>query len=148
VQIEYAAHDERERIAALIRSVPVGARIVIVGHSWGADTAAQIVERLGREGRPVDLLITVDPVGRGVSDDYLRRIRAGAREWINVNATGGDASDVSNSIARLGSPYGRRPERFASRHIDAPFSHGDFAAMLRTPMPGMPASLYRRVIGQ
>ena len=53
--------------------------IVEDGHSWGADTAAEVVGRLGQQGRPIDMLVTADPVGRGLSEDFMRRVRAGSR---------------------------------------------------------------------
>ncbi len=148
VEVQYASHDEPSRLRSWIRDAQPGTRIVVVGHSWGADTAAQTVARLGQEGRLVDLLVTIDPVGRGLSDDYLRRVRAGALEWVNVNAAGGDRSNFTNQIAEAGGAYGSRPQRFASQHIDTPFAHGDFGPMLHSIAPGGAGSLIRRLQGQ
>ncbi|UPY38162.1 hypothetical protein [Sediminicoccus sp. KRV36] len=56
--------DQRAEIEALIRQQSPETRIRIVGHSYGGDTAAQISERMGILGRPpLDMLVTVDPVG-------------------------------------------------------------------------------------
>jgi pimeloyl-ACP methyl ester carboxylesterase len=147
-QVEYASHDQPARVRSLIQAVPAGTRIVLVGHSWGADTAAQIVDRMGREGRPVDMLVTIDPVGRGLSEDFFGRVRAGAREWINVNAADGNPSNPSNQIAELGGQYGRLPARFASQHFDAPFAHGDFAMMVDRTRPDGRTTLYERIMGR
>ena len=103
------------------------------GHSWGGDTAARVAAQLGAEGRPVDLLATIDPVGNGASDGFLNRVRAGSREWINVQATGGNWYDGDNLIARLGNRYGSAPQRFADQHIAAGFGHADFADLVRHP---------------
>ncbi len=113
LDVLYASHDEPSRLRSWIRRAPPGTRIVVVGHSWGADTAAQTVARLGQEGRLVDLLVTIDPVGRGLSDDYFRRVRAGALEWINVNAAGGDRSNFTTRSPKPAVPMA--PARNASR---------------------------------
>ena len=128
---EYFAHVERARVLARIAAQPAGTRIVLVGHSWGGDTAAQVAATLGQQGRPVATLITVDPVGRGLSEDFMRRVRGGASEWINIRATGGGWDDWSNMVAALGSRYGSFPQGCATRHIEAPFRHADFASLLR-----------------
>ena len=69
-----------------VAAEPQGTRIVLVGHSYGGDTAAQVAATLGAQGRPVDTLITVDPVGRGVNEGFLARVRAGSCEWVNIRA--------------------------------------------------------------
>lgn len=127
---EYFAHDERDRIEARIAAEPAETRIVLVGHSWGGDTAAQVAAALGQQGRPVDTLITVDPVGRGLSDDFFNRVRAGSREWINIRAYGAARSDLSDSIARAGNPYGAAPRSYATQYIEAPLNHGAFEGLL------------------
>jgi hypothetical protein len=148
VTVEYASHDQASRLRSLITGAAAGTRIVLVGHSWGADTAAQTVARPGQEGRLVDQLVTIDPVGRFVSDDYFRRVRAGTLEWINVNAADGDPRNPGNQIAQVGGSYGTAPARFASQHIDAPFAHGDFAAMPRGIAPGGWNGVYQRLLGR
>lgn len=131
--IKYYSHDEAEKLLNDIRAQPTGTRIVLVGQSWGGDTAARVAAQLGAEGRPVDLLATIDPVGNGASDVFLNRVRAGSREWINVQATGGSWYDGDNLIARLGNRYGSAPQRFADQHIAAPSGHADFAGLVRHP---------------
>ncbi|MBY0337188.1 MAG: hypothetical protein K2X11_11280 [Acetobacteraceae bacterium] len=126
-------HFEMDRINDAIVAQPAGTRIILIGHSWGADTAAQIVASLGQRGRTIDTLVTVDPVGRGVSDDFLQRVSAGAGRWINVQAVGGGTLDPSNLIARVGGPYGDRPAAFATEHLRSPYSHAEFQRMLLHP---------------
>lgn len=67
---------------------------------------------------------------------------------INVNAASGDRSNFTNQIAEAVGAYGSRPQRFASQHIDAPFAHGDFGAMLHSTAPDGAGSLIRRLHGQ
>ena len=131
--IKYYSHDEAEKLLNDIRAQPPGTRIVLVGHSWGGDTAARVAAQLGAEGRPVDLLATIDPVGNGASDGFLNRVRAGSREWINVQATGGNWHDPDNLIARIGNRYGSAPQRFADQNIAAPYRHGAFGDLVEHP---------------
>ena len=133
--------------SAAIAAQPAGTRIVLVGHSWGGDTAAQAAAALAAQGRPVDTLVTVDPVGRGLSEGFMRRVRAGSREWINIRATGGGWFDQSNIIAALGGPYGAMPQRFATQYLEAPVAHAEFRDMLRAARNGE-QSAWDRVLGR
>jgi acetyl esterase/lipase len=147
VEARCASHDQGPILRAWIRDAAPSTRIVVVGHSWGADTAAQAVARLGQEGLLVDQLVTIDPVGNGVTEAYLRRVRAGTLEWINVNAADHDPMDPSNQIAQVGRPYGQRPAPFASQLIEAPFAHGAFRSMLQTINPAGSGSPFGRILG-
>lgn len=129
-------HDQQADILELIAGAPEGTRIILVGHSWGADRAAQVAALLGSQGRPIDTLVTVDPVGRFISDDFMQRVRNGSKEWTNIRATGGNALESSNIVASIGGTYGTAPDRFASRTIEAPFTHGNFGELLRHMPPG------------
>jgi hypothetical protein len=138
----YVPHDGRLEILRQIGDVPYGTRIVLIGHSWGGDTAARVAAELGQRGRPVDLLLTVDPVGSAgkatdnpMRADFLRSVSVGAREWTNVEAVGGGTFEGSNILAALGGPYGDGPREFATRHIEANFRHGDFRDLLRAADP-------------
>lgn len=99
------AWDEATNIESFIRRQPPGTRIRLVGHSYGGDTAAQIAARMGSAGRPLDMLVTVDPVGRGTSTGFFERVHQGTRRCINVNATGGSSLEQSNIVAGLGGSW-------------------------------------------
>jgi pimeloyl-ACP methyl ester carboxylesterase len=105
--------------------------IHLVGHSWGGDTAAQAVARYGEGGRQVETLVTIDPVGMGATLSFFGRVRAGARQWFNVNATGGGSFERSNFMAGLGDSWDERPRRFAHTFINAPHRHGSFNDMMK-----------------
>lgn len=51
--------------AAAIRAAKLGARIVLVGHSYGGDAALMIAGRLSDEDVPVPLLVAFDPTWFG-----------------------------------------------------------------------------------
>jgi pimeloyl-ACP methyl ester carboxylesterase len=55
-------HTNVPRLSALaIKAARAGNRILLIGHSMGADAAVKIAIRLGREKLAVDLLIGLDP---------------------------------------------------------------------------------------
>jgi pimeloyl-ACP methyl ester carboxylesterase len=55
-------HTNVPRLSALaIKAARAGNRILLLGHSMGADAAVKIAIRLGREKLAVDLLIGLDP---------------------------------------------------------------------------------------
>lgn len=122
--------DQRRRIERLIDAQPAGTRIRLVGHSWGGNTSAKVAARLGAEGRPLDLLMTIDPVGRGAGPAFFRRVREGARRWINVNAVGGPRWGLSDMTRRVGDAYDSGPRGHAHEFIDAPVEHRQFGSML------------------
>ena len=122
-------------LARLVQAQPTTARIRVVGHSWGADTAARLAARLGEAGRRLDLLVTIDPVGRRVDDAFLRRVRAGAVRWFNVNATGGAAYHPSDTVAWVGGAWNHRPRRYADLCLDAAVPHSHFGAMMACEGP-------------
>jgi len=146
-QSAYFGHDEVSAIMTRIANEPQETRIVLVGHSWGGDTAAQIAATLGQRGRPVDTLITVDPIGRGLSDGFFQRIRAGSREWVNIRAHGSATSDFSDFVAAVGGTYGDGPRGYATRHIEAPVTHANFGRLLTSP-DNTGVSGFSRILGR
>lgn len=135
-ETQYFTHDEGDELRRFVEAVPPGTPVNILGHSWGADTAAQVVAALGTTGRTVDRLVTIDPVGRGTGRSFFSRVRAGARHWVNVNATGGSFFHLPNMIAGLGRKYGDGPREYAHTYIDTPHSHEAFEEMLNIPGQG------------
>ena len=122
--------DQRRAIERLIAAQPPGTRVRLIGHSWGGNTAAKIAERLGAMEQPLDLLMTLDPVGRGATPAFFRRVRRGARRWVNVNAVGGRPLGLSDVTRRLGDAYDGGPRGHAHEFIDAPLEHRQFGSML------------------
>jgi RHS repeat-associated protein len=43
--------------------------IILVGHSWGADTAVEVAEKLNKLGISIDLLVTIDAIGKSSAVD-------------------------------------------------------------------------------
>lgn len=126
--------DDAAGAEAFIRSQPPGTRIRLVGHSYGGDTAAQIAADMGAAGSPLDMLVTIDPVGHGTSANFFERVHQGARRWINVNATGGSSSERSNLIAGLGGSWDYAPMGYADEFINVPETHIEFGRMMEAEL--------------
>lgn len=122
--------DQRRAIERVIADYPPETRIRLIGHSWGGNTAAKIAAGLGATGRPLDLLMTIDPVGRGTSAAFFQRVRQGARRWINVNAIGGSPWGLSDVTRRAGEAYDDGPMGHAHEFIASPVEHRQFGSML------------------
>lgn len=80
-----------------------GRPIVVIGHSYGADTVVRVAERLMKRypDPSIDLLITVDPVSRqhGVPKHPI----TSARRWLNTRvADPHKAPTISNIVALIG----------------------------------------------
>lgn len=126
----YFPQDSADQVIARIRKALAenpNEPINIIGHSNvgtdAGDIAAQACDLFGKK---IDLLITIDQVGRlGAS---YERIKAGAGKWINVDATG---PGNGNFIAMIGGEWGRGPDGFADVFITAPnYPHADFGPIM------------------
>ena len=142
--------DEAGILQYINTQIPQDAAINIVGHSFGGDTAAKVAVGCGRH---INLLITVDPavsiedthpqpgrVGRRAEaippDPSIRykEIKAHVKQWIDINATGGSALELSNFISGPGQ-WGVFPKGYADIYISEPFIHADFPRMMTFRLP-------------
>ena len=127
----YATHDQLDQINAQIAQLPSDQQVNLIGHSWGATTAAQAaVDNAGR----INTLVTVDPVGY-IHPDYAT-IGSSVNNWVNVNATGGSFTEGSNFVAGLGNYWGDTANGYANTPIEAPVIHANFDGMMKTPSAG------------
>lgn len=83
--------------------------VVLIGHSYGASTAAAVVAA----GHPVQQLITIDPVSWRKPDGWA--VRQYASQWQNYLAS--DARlNFANLVARCGGQWQQWPASFAHQH--------------------------------
>src|SRR4051812_5550309 len=134
-ELRYVSHFQQRALLALVEAQPPGRPIRLVGHSWGGHAAARVAAALGSRGGRLDLLVTVDPVARGIGPAFLARVKAGARLWINARAAGGERFHPSDLVAAIGGPYGEAPRDFADLHLDLPQPHAAFGAMMECRLP-------------
>ncbi len=92
---------------------------IVIGHSYGGTTATQVLK-----DREVELLITVDPVGRVWS-----RGKPKVKRWININATP-LKNDFSDYIALLGGKWGKAMESRVDEYHAVECNHAGFFWMI------------------
>lgn len=91
-------------------------QIVLIGHSYGASTAAKMVAK----GYQVKLLITLDPVGWAAVP--LANIPLHCQYWLNFRAAKTNAN-FANIVARIGGWWQHAPRDIAHQHIDVDADH-------------------------
>lgn len=124
------------RAAAALRAarsaLSEGRALALIGHSWGADSALRVAERL--EGNL--LLIGADPVAKPALPVVLWRHRpASARYMLHVDASA-EARDRSDHVKTVGYLTGggvHRAWREADRVILARLNHWNFSGMMSAP---------------
>ncbi|MBX9813407.1 MAG: RHS repeat-associated core domain-containing protein [Sphingomonas sp.] len=129
----FYTHTQR---AAALREILAAAankeKIIIIGHSWGGSAAAQIAASAERAGVSVDLLATIDPVGRLSADD-LRILDKMNGLWANISVAWKNSNDKSqgDSIADWGKWFtGETQTSHADVDEVSQSTHEDFSGML------------------
>jgi len=90
--------------------------VIVMGHSYGGDTAATVVA----QGHYVESLVTVDPVS-WFRPSYTA-VAANAGTWTNLNAIGGQGS-MPNFIAGVGGAWGTGPRGYATTYSEINADH-------------------------
>lgn len=96
--------------------------LTVVGHSYGGDTAAEIVAK----GHYVDKLKTVDPVGW--TRPNFENVRKYSGLWVNYNSVGTGIT-WNNFIATIGRAYNAVPEKHADMYFNEKYDHVDICYM-------------------
>ena len=107
-----------------------GMRVTVIGHGWGANTAAQVVAK----GHSVHELRTVDPVGlrpKWRPKRFFQRVAANSGTWNNYDSTLADSG--GDVVARVGRPWNDRPQAFATSHIKVNENHVDICTEYCVP---------------
>lgn len=120
--IRYFSHlDKNECIGWLQQDCSADDRFVLVGHSWGGDTAYLVA----RDCKPtkLNLIITIDPVSLWT---FSITKPENVQRWINVWVKG--FQDYTDGIAVTGGHWGEM--KTAENHMRSDVSHAMFADML------------------
>jgi hypothetical protein len=128
---KYFSYDETSpdggpSLSPYLAALPSGTTINLIGHSYGGDTAVNLA---ASSGRPINLLITIDPVGGRSDPTYptaypprrapsfpwssrlikkFRALKTNTATWIDVDAQP-SADDASDIVALLGGKYDELP---------------------------------------
>jgi len=116
-----------------------GQKICLIGHSYGGDTAMDVARKLGAEDIALELVVTLDPVGRsGPTADQPKPIHLA--RWLNVyvdyesDASGKCDTFTPNGIAILGGPWqycANADNNAVYRFSDACLSHAQADQMFK-----------------
>lgn len=107
-----------------------GREVILIGHSWGGDTAANVV--VPKLTCRIDLLVTLDPVSR----QGMPLERGRVERWVNVYVDyeaydKSDNSIMDNEIAQIGNPWGSVPIADVDKVIQN-IAHGYTSTMLNS----------------
>ena len=121
--------------------------IILIGHSWGGETAYKVARRLPEDYRP--LLVTLDPVSRFGGGLWLERPTKDV--WFHVWGS----STVKNSFSRsellakagdvIGHRWGDQPKADVSVWLnqeEPAFTHGDVDIMLKFALSSITEKAY------
>ncbi len=116
---QFSCRDDPNDIAGQVTKAD--SRVILVGNSLGAATAAQVAVK----SRRIHTLITLAPVGSLQID--FRTIATSVSSWANLKTPAGIADVVALSLSQgqIG-PWGYGPEPHASCFIDSPLGHAQF----------------------
>ncbi len=135
LEVRYFSWTESIDIANHLFAIPQAAHVTIVGHSYGADTAFSVM----KNARTIDVLISIDPVGRFKVP--WSTTRSSALKWLNVRAEpDAKTKTTDDTIAWVGGKYTRPPARGEAGAPDVSHivnaTHGAFRAMMRSATNG------------
>ncbi|HEU0042981.1 alpha/beta hydrolase [Sphingomonas sp.] len=135
-QVHYHSWKRGGAIRAIIDGLTPQDRVTLIGHSYGGDTAFSVVTATARA---VDILVSIDPVGR--FRPAWTTIRAKARVWLNVRAEpSAERRTFDDTIAWIGGQYPRPPAPGQAGAPDfgiiANATHGAFSTMMNASMAG------------
>ena len=111
------------------RSTSSETPIVLIGYSYGGDTAYDVAESLPEKYSPT--LITLDPVARKGKDSSLPKPTSG--EWITMYTRKSWSLNKCDLIARAGTRY--RNQSNADRNITFDGDHCDINKMFSLAKP-------------
>lgn len=128
----YVQWFEVARLRRLLQSYPAQ-QIVLIGHSYGASTAAKLVAK----GNAVNVLITLDPVGW--QPVAMHNISRHCQHWLNFRAAD-TKPNFANWVARAGGWWQHAPQPFAHQHIDIPADHALVVSKALAQLPKFAAT--------
>ncbi|WP_428488422.1 beta strand repeat-containing protein [Rhodopila sp.] len=118
VDVQYFTWDNAAGLAAWGNQVDGnGGQITLIGHSYGAATAASVVA----SGLKVQTLVTLDPVSYLQPD--FHQVAANSGQWLNFVAAGGGLT-LPNAIAGIGGAWNGATMGYATSTTNVSTDHG------------------------
>lgn len=99
--IWYATHDSAKQLRKIVQSYNnAGKKVVLIGHSWGGDTAAYLLRN--NQDIRADLLVTFDPVSKKGAPAKTENMG----KWVNIFVDYEiSRNHHSNLLAKIGGPW-------------------------------------------
>ena len=118
VDVQYFTWDNAAGLTAWGNQVDAsGGQITLIGHSYGAATAATAVAN----GLKVQTLVTLDPVS--YLQPKFQQVAANSGQWLNFVAAGGGLT-LPNAIAGIGSAWNDATTGYATGTVNVATDHG------------------------
>jgi len=96
LQVEVHEHEDQDaavgKVEKVLRDNP-SAKVAVVGHSLGGDSAVEVSQTLGKKDIEVDLLVQIDSVGA-----FDEKKPANVKRGINIFSTSGDGIDGARQV--------------------------------------------------
>jgi len=111
--IGYVTWDRGKQLKAIaLHWLMQGQKVVLVGHSYGGNTAYEVSKELSDMGKEVELLVTLDPVhNRGYRECPQKPDKV--KTWLNIHVNYDKAEkggiNSPNNIALMGGPWKNCP---------------------------------------
>ena len=125
--IYYREHDENLSVSLLVDIYDkANKKVILIGHSWGGDCAISNVA--SKTSNHIDYIITLDPVSKHPLDRKLTNVS----HWTNIYVDYSTApkEDLTNLVARIGSPWMEIPNADENIKATGIITHDDPLGML------------------
>lgn len=101
------SHSDVDLAMNYLYNLPKDVRVNIIGHSMGGPAAYLLAQAANKVGKPVNTLITLDPVGRFLNSPRIGDKPENVKRWINYYPAKRNFSAPGDYLAVLGGAYNK-----------------------------------------
>ena len=98
-------HSDVDLAMSYLYNLPEDVRVNIIGHSLGGPAAYLLAQAANKVGKPVNTLITLDPVGKFLGSPRIGDKPQNVKRWLNYYPTKRNYSVPGDYLALLGGAY-------------------------------------------
>lgn len=113
----------RDKLVKFLKNLPKETRVIAHGHSYGGSS---ITNAVAESGKPIDTLITYDPVSWTERHD---KRPANVRRWLNVLPIDTRADIANNWIAHIGGRWDKQRGADRNLYIGKGLGHASVAEL-------------------